>query len=79
MVQFSEQQFEGARFCLVGENFGKNQQVLSKIGHAPVDYGRYYTVPELPGHRLWLCPVTEFVFGGHYPDRIWVETYGQTK
>jgi hypothetical protein len=46
------------------------------IGHAPVDYGAYYMVNELKGkpfqHRLWLCPVTEFVFGG-YPNQIYIE------
>jgi hypothetical protein len=33
----------------------------------------YYTVPSMQGHRLWLCPVTEYVFQGGYPNRIWVE------
>jgi hypothetical protein len=75
LVHFSDQPLEGASYSLIGENFGKDQQLLSQIGHAFVSYGRYYTVPDLGGHRLWLCPVTEFVFGGHYPDRIWIDTY----
>jgi hypothetical protein len=50
----------------------KNQSLLSFLGHAPVQYGRYYSVPEFNNHRLWLCPVTEYVFGGGYPDLIWV-------
>lgn len=52
---------------------GMNVQLLQLIGHAPVDYGAYYQVQELNGapyqHQLWLCPVTEYVFG-EYPDQI---------
>jgi hypothetical protein len=48
---------------------------LNLIGHAPVDYGAYYQVTELGGkpfsHRLWLCPVTEYVFG-EYPNEIFL-------
>jgi len=52
---------------------------LSRMGtevwlqFSPVSYGMYYTVPTMQGHRLWLCPVTEYVFQGGYPNRIWVE------
>ena len=72
-VRFSHQVFTEARFTLIAENFGKNQNLLKLIGHAPVNYGRYYRVKELHNHRLWLCPVTEYVFGGAYPDVIWVD------
>jgi len=71
-VTFSNQHFHGAKYSLVAEKYGKNQSLLSFLGHAPVQYGRYYTVPELNNHRLWLCPVTAYVFGGGYPDVIWV-------
>jgi hypothetical protein len=71
-VTFSNQHFLGAKYSLVAEKFGKNQSLLSFLGHAPVQYGRYYTVPEFNNHRLWLCPVTEYVFGGAYPDVIWL-------
>jgi hypothetical protein len=54
---------------------GKNQELLDTVGHEPVEYGAYYEVSELNGksfsHRLWLCPVTEYVFGG-YPNRMWL-------
>ena len=23
--------------------------------------------------RMWLCPVTEYVIDGAYPDKIWME------
>lgn len=70
-VHFSHEPFEVAKYKLLADDYGKNQSLLSLIGHAPVQYGRYYTVPEYQNHRLWLCPVTEFVFG-NYPDVIWV-------
>lgn len=54
---------------------GKNQELLDAVGHEPVEYGAYYEVSELDGksffHRLWLCPVTEYVFG-KYPGEMWV-------
>ena len=61
--------------------------VLSRspqAGYAPLTYlaphpagdGAYYTV-DLNGaeHRMWLCGVTEFVFGA-MPDRIYYRTAG---
>jgi hypothetical protein len=46
--------------------------MLSFLGHAPVQYGRYYTAPEFNNHRLWLCQITKNVFGGGYRDVIWL-------
>jgi N-acyl-D-aspartate/D-glutamate deacylase len=71
-VTFNNQHFSGAKYALVAEKFGKNQSLLSFMGHASVNYGCYYTVPELNHHRLWLCPVTEYVFSCGYPEVIWV-------
>jgi hypothetical protein len=52
---------------------GLNSPLLKLIGHAPVEYGAYYKVTQLNGesynHQLWLCPVTEYVFG-NYPQEI---------
>jgi len=70
-VHFSHESFEGAKYKLLADDYGKNQSLLSFIGHAPVQYGRYYRVTDHNNHRLWLCPVTEYVFGS-YPDVIWV-------
>ena len=75
-VKVSTSRFEGfeARISLQGR--GKNQQLLDQIGHAPVDNGAYYLLDFFNGneanHIMWLCPVTEYVFGGKYPEKIWL-------
>ena len=71
-IAMSPEEFTGHQYQLVGEKKGLNKKLLELIGHAPVDYGRYYTVPAHNNHRLWLCPVTEFVFGS-YPDSIYIK------
>lgn len=57
-------------------NYGMDKELLDSVGHAPVDYGAYYDVTKLLSdeidHRLWLCPVTEYVFGGGYPNEIYI-------
>ena len=73
-VTFSDQEMEGHQFVLQSEIKGLNEDLLESIGHAKVNYGMYYRVPQLRNHRLWLCPVTEYVFGGEYPDLIYVKT-----
>ena len=68
-------EFEGYQAKMKKVVMGKNQELLDAVGHTPVEYGAYYEVSELDGksfsHRLWLCPVTEYVFG-EYPREIWV-------
>ena len=68
-------EFEGYYAKLEKFVMGKNQELLDSVGHEPVEYGAYYEVSELDGknfsHRLWLCPVTEYVFGD-YPGEMWV-------
>jgi hypothetical protein len=71
-VEFSHLPFEGATYSLRAQQIGSNQSLLSKIGHAFVTYGMYYNVRELNDMRIWLCPVTEYVFGGNYPREIFV-------
>lgn len=70
-------EFEGFDAVLDKINIGKNQELLDQIGHATVEYGAYYLVKDYQGdtinHRLWLCPVTEYVFGGCYPDQIFFQ------
>lgn len=51
---------------------GKNQELLDNIGHAPVDCGMYYYTTRYE-HRLWLCPVTLYVFEGKYPNYIFIQ------
>ena len=63
-----------ARISMI--NKGMNTDLLVQKGHAPVNYGAYYKLDVFNGahgdHVLWLCPVTEFVFGGSYPKMIWL-------
>jgi hypothetical protein len=73
-LKISTQPFEGYQTKMKKFKKGLNKQLLDLIGHAPVDYGAYYMVSELNGnpfnHQLWLCPVTEYVFG-NYPEEIY--------
>jgi len=76
-LQISTDPFPGWQAKMEKFRRGLNSQLLSLIGHAPVDYGAYYNVTELHGkpfeHQLWLCPVTEYVFG-QYPNKIYAST-----
>jgi hypothetical protein len=75
-VKVSTKKYDGfeARISMI--NKGMNQDLLVQKGHAPVDYGAYYKLDVFNGaqsdHILWLCPVTEYVFGGSYPEKIWI-------
>jgi hypothetical protein len=72
-LEFSHLPFDGATYTLRAQQLGSNQDLLSKIGHAFVSYGMYYNVCELNDMRIWLCPVTEYVFGGNYPREIYLK------
>jgi len=37
--------------------------------HDDLSLGKWYTTTS--GHQLWLCPVTLYVFGGTYPQKIY--------
>ena len=75
-VKLSTQPFENNSIHLEKIKLGLNQELLDKIGHAPVDYGAYYNVKKYQNkacqHTLWLCPVTEYVFQGEYPTNIYL-------
>jgi len=71
-VKFGSQPFEGCTHTLLGTGKGMNKEVLDAVGHPEVEYGGYYYCPEL-GFTIWLCPVTEYVFQGGYPDNIYVQ------
>ncbi len=48
---------------------------LSKFGICP--YGEnYYFSGSGHYHRVWLCPVTKYVFGGRYPKKIFIKKVG---
>jgi len=68
----SKAKFDGFTDTLVKTKDGLDKKYLDAIGHAPVDYGAYYKALER-NHDLWLCPVTEYVFNGEYPDTIYLQ------
>ena len=79
-VEFDDKPMLGHNAQLQLIKIGKDQQLLDAIGHAPVDYGAYYTAFSTEGlgyefkiSSVWLCPVTEYVFGGLYPKSIYIK------
>jgi hypothetical protein len=76
-IKLSTDQFEGSDAVLNKIRIGMNKGLLDDIGHAHVNYGAYYHVDTFKGttikHQLWLCPVTEYVFEGGYPETIFIQ------
>ena len=76
-IKLSTEQFEGSDAVLNKIRIGMNKGLLDNIGHALVDYGAYYKVEKFRdaslNHQLWLCPVTEYVFEGGYPETIYIK------
>lgn len=76
-LKISTSFFEGTDAVLNKIGLGINQSLLDQIGHAKVDYGAYYHVEKFKeiaiNHKLWLCPVTEYVFEGTYPETIFIK------
>lgn len=69
-IRIETEPYDGMEYALSRLGFGMDKELLDAIGHAPVDYGAYYRAND--GHVLWLCPVTEYVFGGDYPTEIYI-------
>ena len=73
-LRISDRPFQGHAISMDIDSIGLDRGLLEAVGHNPVDYGAYYQVTSLGGkpfsHRLWLCPVAEYVFG-RYPERIY--------
>jgi hypothetical protein len=70
-VFISLHDFPERQFHLIKKGIGMDKAYLDSVGHPEVDYGAYYIVQENQ-HQLWLCPVTEYVFGGGYPNEIYI-------
>ena len=74
-IEVSDNPFKDHDIILKKTEAGLNKSLLNNIGHAPVEYGAYYNVMRFKGaeynHRLWLCPVAEYVFDGIYPDMLY--------
>ena len=75
-VKVSTSRYDGFEARISLKERGKNQALLDQIGHAQVEYGAYYLLDIFKGFEandvMWLCPVTEYVFGGKYPEKIWL-------
>ena len=76
-LQICTEQFDHSDAVLNKIGIGMNKGLLNNIGHAIVDHGAYYLVEKFKGlslnHKLWLCPVTEYVFEGGYPETIYIK------
>lgn len=75
-VKVSTSRYEGFEARISLQERGKNQALLDQTGHAQVEYGAYYILDIFKGREaddvMWLCPVTEYVFGEKYPEKIWL-------
>lgn len=69
-VQIDTLPYDGMQHHLEKTRMGLDKEYLAMKGHAPVEYGAYYQ-DGASGHVLWLCPVTEYVFG-RYPENIYL-------
>jgi hypothetical protein len=69
-LEIDTQPFHGYEHALVHIHRGMDEELLKIAGHPDVEYGGYYIAFPL-NHLLWLCPVTEYVFGGDYPKNIY--------
>lgn len=77
-LKLNSKPFEGVHVTLDLFKMGKDQQILDQVGHANVDYGAYYHSYGTHNdttfkQTVWLCPVTEYVFNGYYPENIYVK------
>ncbi|MCS5488878.1 DUF6717 family protein [Algoriphagus limi] len=73
-IIFSDNPFDDFDDVLTRTGLGYDEEYLDSVGHAEVDGGAYYE--SLTKHKLWLCPVTKYVFGKDYPKRIFVKYLG---
>ena len=46
---------------------------LTKTGFCPWGENYIFSSDSIESHKLWLCPVTMFVFGGFYPKEIYIK------
>jgi hypothetical protein len=54
------------------EDFEGQQGVLIKDGFSLYGQDYIFTSQNRCDHKLWLCPVTKYVFGGRYPKKIYI-------
>ena len=71
ILEFSDQPFDGYEHHLEVDEFGMDIDELIEYGH-PIEIGGYY-IRKSDGFKIWLCQVTKWVFGGTYPNNIYVK------
>jgi hypothetical protein len=68
-LEISETPIDGSDDVLDIVGFDSPEEDLIEVGH-PIEVGAYYEDLKTQ-HMMWLCPVTKYVFDGHYPDTIY--------
>jgi hypothetical protein len=68
-LEISETPIDGSDDVLDIVGFHSPEEDLIEVGH-PIEVGAYYEDLKTQ-HMMWLCPVTKYVFNGHYPDTIY--------
>jgi hypothetical protein len=68
-LEISETPIDGSDDVLDIVGFDSPEEDLIEVGH-PIEVGAYYEDLKTQ-HMMWLCPVTKYVFNGHYPDTIY--------
>jgi hypothetical protein len=64
----------GRKGHIIFQEIFVDREELKKYNHPSVEFGANYKVVSFNkqplDHRMWLCPVTLYVFGGEYPKEI---------
>lgn len=68
-LEISETHIDNSDGMLDIVGFDSPEEDLIEVGH-PIEVGAYYEDLKTQ-HMMWLCPVTKYVFNGHYPDTIY--------
>jgi hypothetical protein len=68
-LEISETPIDGSDDVLDIVGFDSPEEDLIEVGH-PIEVGAYYEDLKTQ-HMMWLCPVTLYIFKGHYPDTIY--------
>jgi hypothetical protein len=55
------------------KDFEGSEGKLTKTGFCPYGENYLFTSEAIKDHKMWLCPVTKFVFGGFYPKNIYIK------
>jgi len=68
-LEISETPIDNSDGMLDIVGFDSPEEDLIEVGH-PIEVGAYYEDLKTQ-HMMWLCPVTLYIFNGHYPDIIY--------